>query len=199
MLFALFKKKILILFLTIPLFYLNSKISKVIYAMESNIILLNFENIENSGSWMIVDDRVLGGVSQSNIFLHDEGYLIFLGEVSSDYGGGFASIRTTYENWGIGKYKGIVLRVKGDGKNYQFRCRLGNASNQIAYRHHFYAKVGAWNEIKLPFKEFLPTYRGRVLNNYPILDPNNIRQFGLMISDKQTGTFNLAVDWIGVY
>jgi hypothetical protein len=30
------------------------------------------------------------------------------------------------------------------------------------------------------------------------LDPVRIRQFGLMISDKQAGPFELLVDWIDV-
>ena len=162
-------------------------------------LLLDFEDVKKSGRWMVVNDGVMGGVSRSNIFLHSDGYLLFTGLVSTKYGGGFASARTDYKNWDIGKYDGLILRVKGDGKIYQFRCRTGNNINQIAYRHYFKAINDDWQEIKLPFKDFLPTYRGRVLKNYPQLDPKNIKQLGLMISDKQVGNFNLEIDWIGVF
>ena len=162
-------------------------------------LLLNFGDIDNSGRWMVVNDTVMGGVSRSNVNLHSDGYLLFAGEVSTDYGGGFASVRTYLENLEIGKYEGFILRVKGDGKTYQFRCRLGNNINQIAYRHYFQADNEDWQEIILPFKEFLPTYRGRVLTNIPKLDPKEIKQFGFMISDKQVGKFHLKIDWIGVY
>ena len=91
------------------------------------------------------------------------------------------------------------MRVKGDGKTYQFRCRLGNNMNQIAYRHYFQTNNDEWQEIILPFKDFLPTYRGRVLNNFAVLDPNQIKHLGVMISDKQVGDFKLEIDWIGVY
>ena len=162
-------------------------------------LLLNFRDINDSGRWMVVNDGVMGGVSRSSVNLHNDGYLIFAGNVSTDYGGGFASIRTDYKNWGIGKHEGLILRVKGDGKTYQFRCRLGNNMNQIAYRHYFQTNNDEWQEIILPFKDFLPTYRGRVLNNFAELDPNQIKHLGVMISDKQVGDFKLEIDWIGVY
>ena len=162
-------------------------------------LLLDFEDTDKSGRWMVVNDDVMGGVSRSNVKLHSDGYLLFDGEVSTNYGGGFASVRTDYKNWEIEKYEGFILRVKGDGKTFQFRCRLGNNINQIAYRHYFQADNEDWQEIILPFKEFLPTYRGRVLSNIPKLDPKEIKQFGFMISDKQVGKFNLKIDWIGVY
>ena len=162
-------------------------------------LLLDFEDVKKSGRWMVVNDGVMGGVSQSKIFLHSDGYLLFTGLVSTKYGGGFASVRTDYKNWDIGKYDGLILRVKGDGKIYQFRCRIGNNINQIAYRHYFKAINDDWQEIKLHFNDFLPTYRGRVIKNYPQLDPKNIKQLGLMISDKQVGNFNLEIDWIGVF
>ena len=162
-------------------------------------LLLDFEDTDKSGRWMVVNDDVMGGVSRSNVKLHSDGYLLFDGEVSTNYGGGFASVRTDYKNWEIEKYEGLILRVKGDGKTYQFRCRLGNNINQIAYRHYFQTDKEDWQEILLPFKEFLPTYRGRVLTNIPQLDPKEIKQFGFMISDKQVGKFHLKIDWIGVY
>ena len=162
-------------------------------------LLLNFRDINDSGRWMVVNDGVMGGVSRSTVNLHNDGYLIFAGNVSTDYGGGFASIRTDYKNWGIGKHEGLILRVKGDGKTYQFRCRLGNNMNQIAYRHYFQTNNDEWQEIILPFKDFLPTYRGRVLNNFAELDPNQIKNLGVMISAKQVGDFKLEIDWIGVF
>ena len=162
-------------------------------------LLLDFEDTDKSGRWMVVNDDVMGGVSRSNVKLHSDGHLLFDGEVSTNYGGGFASVRTDYKNWEIEKYEGFILRVKGDGKTFQFRCRLGNNINQIAYRHYFQADNEDWQEIILPFKEFLPTYRGRVLSNIPKLDPKEIKQFGFMISDKQVGKFHLKIDWIGVY
>ena len=161
--------------------------------------IVNFEDSISPVEWMVVNDNVMGGVSRSSINLSNEGYMIFDGNVSLDYGGGFASVRSSYKNWDIGMFDGFVIKFWGDGKTYQFRCRMGNNFDGVAYRHYFKTNSEKWQEIRLPFSKFVPTYRGRILSNLKPLDPNEIRNLGLMISDKQQGNFDLKIAWIGVY
>ena len=56
-----------------------------------------------------------------------------------------------------------------------------------------------WQEVRLPFRDFVPTYRGGILEGFQSLDSQEIRSLGLMISDKQVGNFHLEIVWIGVY
>ena len=171
-----------------------------ITAVNSIILLVvNFDPPFNSVEWMVVNDNVMGGVSRSRVSISPEGFMLFNGNVSLDYGGGFASVRSSYKNWGIEKFDGFVIKVWGDGKTYQFRCRIGNNFDGVAYRHYFQTNNENWQEIRLPFSKFVPTYRGRILSDAAPLDPEAIRNLGLMISDKQSGNFNLKVAWIGVY
>ena len=185
---------VLIIFL-----FLSCAVPMGIHSSKPFKLLLNFDDLDRSGRWMVVNDGVMGGVSSSNLNLHSEGHLVFKGEVSMEYGGGFASVRTDYENWKIGKFEGFILKVRGDGKTYQFRCRLGNSFDGVAYRHYFQANDENWKEILLPFNEFVPTYRGKILKDSAPMDPESIRHLGLMISDKQSGNFRLEIAWIGVY
>ena len=171
----------------------------VIKSSTKHRVIVNFGDQINSVEWMVVNDNVMGGVSRSRASINPEGYMVFNGNVSLDYGGGFASIRSSYENWEIGKFDGFVIRVWGDGKTYQFRCRVGNNFDGVAYRHYFQTNNENWQEIRLPFSKFVPTYRGRIISNADPLDPQTIRNLGLMISDKQSGNFNLKIAWIGVY
>ena len=76
---------------------------------------------------------------------------------------------------------------------------MGNEYYQVAYRNYMRSKKCEWNEIRLPFREFVPTYRGRILKGVPPLNSKEIRWYGIMISDKQIGNFHLEIDWIGVY
>ena len=161
--------------------------------------IVNFEDPTSPVEWMVVNDNVMGGVSRSSISISKEGYMLFNGNVSLDYGGGFASVRSSYGNWDIGMFDGFVLKFWGDGKTYQFRCRTGNNFDGVAYRLYFETNSEKWQEIRLPFSKFVPTFRGRILSNVKPLDPNEIRNLGLMISDKQSGNFNLKIAWIGVY
>ena len=194
------KKKTIYLILGSLMFcFLFSIMPKKIYSIQKTKIIYDFVNESKFGKWMVVNDGVMGGISQSDFSFHPVGHLIFEGKVSTDFGGGFASIRSDYENWDIGNNQGLILKIKGDGKTYQFRCRMGNDYYQVAYRNYMQSKKDVWKEVRLPFSEFVPTYRGRILKGVPTLNSKEIRWFGIMISDKQIGKFHLEIDWIGVY
>jgi hypothetical protein len=52
--------------------------------------------------------------------------------------------------------------------------------------------------VRLPVSGFVATFRGRKVPFAPSLDPAKVRALGLMISDKQAGSFELLVDRIAV-
>jgi hypothetical protein len=58
------------------------------------------------------------------------------------------------------------------------------------------AKPGEWEERRLPFRQFVPAFRGRVLSGEPPLDRAKVASVGFRISDKQAGAFELEVAWI---
>ena len=57
-------------------------------------------------------------------------------------------------------------------------------------------KRGEWEEHRLVFKDFVPTFRGRILTGVPPLDPGKITSVGLLIAERQSGPFQLEVAWI---
>jgi hypothetical protein len=148
---------------------------------------------------MIVNDGVMGGISESRLSLDQQGFLVFEGRVSLDYGGGFASVRSILNRLDADPFDGILIRFKGDGKRYQLRLRQGDRMDGVAYFRHFETKIGEWEEVFLPFHSFQASYRGRRLPDYPKLDTRRISQLGLMISDKQEGNFRLEVQRIALY
>ena len=193
------KKFILNFLVLIKFFFVFSVSPMKIESSNKHRLIVNFVEPINAFEWMVVNDNVMGGISRSRVIINPDGYMSFNGNVSLEYGGGFASVRSSYENWEIGNFDGFVIKVWGDGKSYQFRCRMGNNFNGVAYRHYFQTNNENWQEIRLPFSKFVPTYRGRILSDVTPLDPKEIRNLGLMISDKQSGNFNLKIAWIGVY
>ena len=52
--------------------------------------------------------------------------------------------------------------------------------------------------MRLPISGFRATFRGRSVPGAPPLDPARVRQMGLMIADRQVGSFALAVRSIRV-
>jgi NADH dehydrogenase [ubiquinone] 1 alpha subcomplex assembly factor 1 len=91
--------------------------------------------------------------------------------------------------------KFIVLRVKGDGRRYEFRLN-SEISQYESYVHQF-ATSGEWENIKLAISEFYPQLRGRKLN-IPNFNFQSIEQLSFFIANGQEEDFELLIDWIGL-
>ena len=144
--------------------------------------------------WYVVNDSVMGGVSDSQ-FTQTQKSLLFTGNVSLDNNGGFASIRTEL-NTQSQNTKAITLRVRGDGQTYQLRLRTTNSLDGAAYTHSFKTVKNEWVNINLTPSDFTLTYRGRVLEQQPVIDFDDTKQLGFMIAGKQEGKFKLEVSKI---
>jgi hypothetical protein len=162
-------------------------------------VLLDFKNPDEVPEWLIINDGVMGGVSTSDIEYNTNGYLKFTGNVSLKYNGGFASFRSQSRLFNLEEFEGIKLRVRGDGKKYSFRLRTTGSFEGIAYAADFLSIKDEWQEITIPFSDFTPRFRGRIILDTDELDRTNIRQMGFLISDKQEGEFALDIDWIKAY
>lgn len=167
--------------------------------VKDETILFDFNSTATSGSWYTVNDDVMGGISKSNMKLNDDGTATFLGQVSLENNGGFASIRSVVDNSFESDYKGVMLRVKGDGNIYNVRFRTNRNFDGYAYQAKIKTEKNNWMEFKIPFKDFVPTFRGYTLSDKPALESKDIAQIGILIADKQSGDFEIDIDWIKLY
>jgi NADH dehydrogenase [ubiquinone] 1 alpha subcomplex assembly factor 1 len=149
----------------------------------------------NIREWRIVNDGVMGGISNSSLVLTDAGHGQFSGHVSLANNGGFTSIQLQATVPLTEEKKFIVLRVKGDCKHYEFRLK-GKTSQSESYVHPF-ATSGEWETITLPISQFYPQFRGRKLNT-PNFNFKSIEQLTFLIANKQEEDFKLLIDWIGL-
>jgi len=157
--------------------------------------IYTFSTQTNIKEWRVVNDGVMGGVSKSSLVLNDTGKGQFSGHVSLANNGGFASIQLNTVTKLAKENKFIILRVKGDGKYYEFRL-AGELSQSESYVHKF-ATSGEWENIKLSISEFYPQYRGRKLN-MPNFNFESIKQLSFFIANKKEEDFELLIDWIGL-
>ena len=157
--------------------------------------LFDFTTATNPAAWQIVNDDVMGGVSRSSLHLTN-GVAVFHGELSLENNGGFASVRSPPARYDLAGCDAFWIRVRGDGRSYKFTARTTHSFDGAIYQVVLKTKAGTWEELCLPLKEFLPTFRGRVLSGQPPLDPEKITSVGFLISDKQAGAFRLEVAWI---
>lgn len=149
--------------------------------------------------WFNVDDGVMGGVSSSRLIPRGPSGASFVGRVSLENNGGFASLRGRMGRTDLSAHEGIALRVRGDGKTYGLRLRTEAAFDGLSYAASFETEQDRWQEIRIPFQRFVPTFRGRTIRGADPLDPSRIHQLGLIISDRQEGEFRLDLDWIAAY
>lgn len=162
-------------------------------------ILFDFGTLPNMNDWLIVNDGVMGGLSRSSFSLSNNHTAVFTGFVTLENNGGFASTRTKPIHFQLDEYKGILIRVKGDGKKYQFRVQTNNRFDGVSYRYLFETTKDQWQTVAIPFDQCVPVFRGRILRNVEPLSPNDIRQMGFLVSDQQTGNFHLEIEWIKAF
>ena len=158
--------------------------------------LFEFDNAETIDRWFSVDDRVMGGISVSQMTYAGEGVAQFSGDMSLENNGGFASVRYTDKIYDLSGFKGVELRVKGDDMTYQFRFQTD--VNRLSYTQPFFAP-NEWTTIRLPFDNFEATLFGRMVREAPKMNTAFLRTLSFMLSDKQEGEFELLIDWIKVY
>ena len=156
------------------------------------ISLFSFDAPESVAGWRAIDDAVMGGVSSSAISYVAKGGAVFSGTVSLANNGGFASVRSPSfaVRAGGGAFR---LTVCGDGKRYKFSVRTDAAFDGVSYQAAFQPPPGEWVVVSLAATDFLPKWRGRIVNNAPQFDPARAQQLGLLIADRQAGAFRLEV------
>ncbi len=157
--------------------------------------LENFD-LKSQLSWRIINDGVMGGISNSQMKILSNGKGQFSGSVSLENNGGFASTRGILTHKLTKSFTKVKIRVKGDGKKYSFRIRTTDNFAGVSYKMDFMTKDAEWEEIILPLADFIPTWRGRQLRNIPPIASLNIQQIGFLISDKQAGAFSLLIEEI---
>ena len=146
-------------------------------------------------NWKVVNDTVMGGRSSSR-WTSNSSALIFEGNLSLENNGGFASIRCELKNNDLSNEDGIYLKVKGDGRKYQFRIQ-SKMSRWANYSNEFKTKKDLVQTFYLPFKDFKPSWRGRRLNNLPTLKGEDVVGIGFLLGDKIQGKFKLEIIEVG--
>ena len=161
--------------------------------MITPISIFDFTTDSNLSQWTVLDDVVMGGRSSSKIYVNSEGHGVFEGHVSLENNGGFASVRYQSELMEVGQFSKCVIRLRGDGENYQFRIKSKEQDS-----HSYIAKfktTGEWQTLEINMDEMTPWFRGRRLDipNYP---GNTIASISFLIGNKKAEDFKLEIDRI---
>ncbi len=155
--------------------------------------ITDFSNFADQ-KWHIVNDGVMGGLSQSHFQILANNHALFSGTVSLQNNGGFASAKN-HHSLNLDGYRKILISHKGDGKRYSFRFRTQNNNqlNNWVYEHRFDTSENILTTSELYLNSFVPVYRGRKVTDAPPPDLSAIKEYGFLISDQQPGDFRLEI------
>lgn len=154
------------------------------------LILVDFSLNKKNGSWQVVDDVVMGGRSNGNFLISEEGHGVFHGRVSLENNGGFSSLRYRTETIRAEGFTKVVIKLKGDGKKYQFRIK-SDQSERHAYIAVFQTS-GDWQTVEINLADMYPAFRGMKLNlpNYPA---KQLEEMAFLIGNKEEEDFRLEI------
>ena len=167
----------------------------IMNTFQSPSLIFNFEPGVSTKGWRVVDDRVMGGRSEGNFEVNPEGLGVFEGYVTTENNGGFSSLRYNFEGLKTAGFTSVILKLKGDGKSYQFRLK-GSDNQRHSYIYSFKTS-GESQEISIPLKDFAPSFRGYTLD-IPNFDAEQIEQIAFLIGNKVKENFRLEIERISL-
>jgi len=157
------------------------------------MVLFDFNAKSDISDWTIVNDVVMGGKSEANFTLNAKGHGVFSGAISLENKGGFSSLRYRFSEKKVKGYTKAILRIKGDGKNYQFRAK-SNTYDRHSYIAKF-ATTGKWQTIEINLYDMYPAFRGYELD-IPNYEAQTLAEIAFLIGNKKAESFELEIDSI---
>ena len=139
-------------------------------------------NADSGKYWQYVSDRVMGGVSDGQVTLEQDGemyYARLTGNVSTANNGGFIQLRAGVSFANSEKdgknLQGVRLNVRGNGETYYIHIRTNESWSPSDYYATTFKANSDWQMIDLPFNTFK-----RRWSKDSVLDPKKIRSFGIV-------------------
>jgi NADH dehydrogenase [ubiquinone] 1 alpha subcomplex assembly factor 1 len=173
-------------------------LSAQVATQEALRVLFDFANPGTAQEWQAVNDGVMGGISDGRFRMTAQKTLEFSGTLSLENNGGFASIRTKPAELGLNAGDTIVVRVKGDGREFVLNLYTKSRRMAFSYRAPLPTTKDEWTEVKVPLADFIPTSFGRRVQGMGPVEPDQINGLGFMLADKNPGPFQLEVGWVKV-
>ena len=159
------------------------------------IVLVDFNLKSNIDNWRVVDDSVMGGISSSVFFVDASDNGVFKGNVSVENNGGFCSVQHYLKPVSLKEKKVFNIRLKGDGKKYQFRVK-SKRSDYYSYIYVFQTTTN-WQTIEIPINDLFASFRGRTID-IPNYDGASLEEIAFLVGNKKNEDFQLLIDKIEV-
>lgn len=154
------------------------------------------KNSAASRDWRVINDGVMGGLSQGRALLTEES-ILFEGEISLENNGGFSSLKSPFTSYDLSGKKYLKIRYRGSGQPMAFTLE----TNRRWYRPYFKKRLsstsGQWVEERIELQDFEAYRIGSRLKQTLTEDfLEQIIRIGFISDGKQAGPFRFEVDYI---
>ena len=162
-------------------------------------MLIDFTDKKAGHQMNVVNDGVMGGLSQGTIEMTQNDSLLFKGNISLQNNGGFSSFRIGGKLWDLSAWKGVEILVKGDGRTYGLRATTDETflRSSVSFTADFKTVKDEWVKLQIPFSKMKASWRGRKLDRN--FDPAQIKGLGIILADKTAGKFALEIKSISAW
>lgn len=152
---------------------------------------IDFSDPEAASPWQIVNDGVMGGLSQGTRYAEDD-HMVFRGVINTN-GGGFSSLRRPMSPGDLNGATGIALNVRTDGRDYKLTFRTSERwrGRSVSYQASIpITTPGEWADATVSFADMRTSIFGRTVRAAPF-DPSDVREMGIILADGVDGAFQL--------
>lgn len=152
-------------------------------------------DFDDQGQWRIVNDGVMGGLSDGRASVVD-GVLVFDGVIVTD-GGGFSMVRTPLAAGDLDGAATLRFRVRSDGRAYELIADDDQQGSRSSISHFgaIASSVGDWQEADVALDALSVRSFGNPVDADPFR-PDLAVSIGVILADGIDGPFTLEVDWI---
>lgn len=158
---------------------------------------LDFGTSKNGQDWAVINDGVMGGVSQGKIQLTEDA-ILYHGTISLKNNGGFSSLRGPYERMDLSQFTKVSIRLKqSKGQVFAFQLDTNRAWYLPNYKHILKTETEDWETITVSladFKEYqVGRETGRIIASEQL---GQVIRLGFINTGKKSGPFELEIDYI---
>ncbi|GAV61410.1 CIA30 domain-containing protein [Cephalotus follicularis] len=187
-------------------------------------IVFNFTSTEKLKEWHLYSDSEYGGLSSASLEIADTGNGlsgIFSGNLCLDVTegskwnitrGGFCGMRSKkFDGFiDLDAYDTVALKLRGDGRCYLSSIYTENLINSPgqeednSWQAFVLVPKEDWYILKIPLAQYLPTWRGNIIDAKLEMNPSRILGMSLSVNAEGgvpgaktgPGDFRMEIDWI---
>ena len=157
---------------------------------------IDFGKDKDGQKWQVVNDGVMGGLSQGNAEL-TQNSILFKGKVSLDNNGGFSSLRSRFSKKDLSQFQEVQLRYRSTGISLAMTLSVSRRWYVPNYKTSLSGTQGEWKTVTLPLQDFRKHYIGKPMNELLNEEAQSqIIRFGFITDEKKYGDFEFEIDYI---